>query len=101
MRAHLPALALGTLAATICFCSASAMQAPTPVTAASPYSYADIADLATIAPIAIHGRISTAAALKPEQAPGLKPGQARLYVEADVISLIRGSGPLAARVAIP
>ena len=75
------------------------MQASTPVTAASPYSYADIADLATIAPIAIHGRISTATALKPEQAPGLKPGQARLYVEADVISLIRGSGPLAARVA--
>lgn len=98
MRARLPALALGILAASSCFYSASAMQAPTPVATPSPYSYADIADLATIAPIAIHGRIYKTAVLKPEQAPGLKAGRARLYVEADVISLIRGSGPLAARV---
>ena len=80
MRARLPALALGILAASGCFYSASAMQAPTPVTAPSPYSYADIADLATIAPIAIHGRIHKTAVLKPEQAPGLKAGRARLYV---------------------
>ena len=98
MRAHLPALALGTFAATICFCSASAMQASTPVTAASPYSYADIADLATAAPIALHARIHSAVALKAAQAPGVGAGQSRFYVEADVVSLIRGSGPLAARI---
>ncbi|KTE18274.1 hypothetical protein ATE67_19280 [Sphingopyxis sp. H050] len=74
------------------------MQAPTPVATPSPYSYADIADLATIAPMAIHARIYKTAALKPEQAPGLKAGQARLYVEADVVGLIRGQGPLAARI---
>lgn len=98
MRALLPALAVGLVTLSYGFPSVSAMQAPTPVTAASPYSYADIADLATIAPMAIHGRIYKAVALKPEQAPGLKAGQARLYVEADVVGLIRGSGPLAARV---
>ncbi|HWW56224.1 MAG TPA: hypothetical protein VN047_04955 [Sphingopyxis sp.] len=74
------------------------MQAPAPTAAASPYSYADIADLATIAPIVLHARIYKAAVLKPAQAPGLAAGHSRFYVEADVVSLIRGSGPLAARI---
>lgn len=76
----------------------SAMQ-PAPAAApASPYSYADLADLATAAPMTVHARIYKATALKPERAPGLAAGRARLYVEADVVGLIRGSGPLAARV---
>ncbi|HEV7314651.1 hypothetical protein [Sphingopyxis sp.] len=74
------------------------MQAPAPAAAASPYSYADIADLASAAPIALHARIYSAAALKPAQAPGVAAGHARFYIEADVVSLIRGSGPLAARI---
>ena len=74
------------------------MQAPAPAAVASPYSYADIADLATAAPIALHARIYKAAALKPAQAPGVATGYARFYIEADVVSLIRGSGPLAARI---
>ena len=74
------------------------MQSTPPATAANPYSYADIADLATVAPIALHARIYKATALKPERAPGLAAGQARFYIEADVVSLIRGSGPLAARI---
>lgn len=98
MRAILPALAAGLVTLSGSFSSVSAMQAPTPVTMASPYSYADIADLATIAPMVVHGRIYKAVALKPEQAPGLKAGQARLYIEADVVGLIRGTGPLAARI---
>ena len=67
--------------------------------AASPYSYADLADLATAAPIVLHARIHKTTRLKPESAPGLAAGQARLYVEVDVISLIRGSVPLASRIA--
>lgn len=76
----------------------SAMQPPATAVAASPYSYADIADLATAAPMAIHARIASAAALKPERAPGVAAGHSRFYVEADVVGLIRGSGPLAARI---
>lgn len=98
MRALIPATALALAGLSIGISSVSAMQAPTPVATPSPYSYADIADLATIAPMAIHARIYKTAALKPEQAPGLKAGQARLYVEADVVGLIRGQGPLAARI---
>lgn len=75
------------------------MQAPPTAAAASPYSYADIADLATAAPIALHARIYKATALKPEQSPGVAAGFARFYVEADVVSLIRGAGPLASRIA--
>jgi hypothetical protein len=78
--------------------SVFAMQPATPAVPASPYSYADLADLATTAPMTVHARIYKATALKAEQAPGLGAGRARLYVEADVVGLIRGSGPLAARI---
>jgi len=80
--------------------SVFAMEQPAPAAApaASPYSYADLADLAVAAPMAIHARIRKAAALKPEQAPGLAAGHVRFFIEADVVSLIRGSGPLAARI---
>ena len=69
-----------------------------PVTV-SPFSYADVADLATIAPLVVDARVRSASALPPERAPGISPDKVRIYVEADVIALIRGTGPLAARVA--
>jgi hypothetical protein len=98
MRLLLPAAlaSLTTLGAGITGVSAQ----PTPVAAApaSPYSYADIADLATAAPMAIQARIASASALKPDRAPGVAAGHSRFYVEADVVSLIRGAGPLAARI---
>lgn len=98
MRLPHPAAIAGILTLTLGIPSVSAMQAPAPAAAASPYSYADIADLASAAPIALHARIYSAAALKPAQAPGVAAGHARFYIEADVVSLIRGSGPLAARI---
>lgn len=99
MRLPHPAAIAGILALAIGIPDVSAMQTPITTPAASPYSYADIADLATAAPIALHARIYKAAMLKPAQAPGVAAGHARFYVEADVVSLIRGSGPLAARIA--
>ncbi|WP_432768474.1 MAG: hypothetical protein HEQ22_14015 [Sphingopyxis sp.] len=98
MRALLPALVAGLAIINPAIPVTSAAQAPAEAAAASPYSYADIADLATAAPMAIHARIRSVAALKPERAPGLAAGHVRLYVEADVVSLIRGRGPLAARI---
>lgn len=96
------ALALATVAGialfTNCFSDAYA-ESPTPAAVAeSPWSYADLADLATVAPMVIEARLYSTALLKPERAPGLAAGFARFYVEADVVSLIRGSGPLAARI---
>lgn len=98
MRAPRPTAIAGILTLTLGIPSAFAIQAPVAAPAASPYSYADIADLATAAPIALHARIYNAAALKADRAPGVAAGHARFYVEADVISLIRGAGPLAARI---
>lgn len=98
MRALLPAAALGISLANICFSSVYATETATQAVAPSPYSYADIADLATIAPMTIHARVTDSALLKTEQAPGLKAGHARFYVEAQVVALIRGAGPLAARI---
>ncbi|RYD44574.1 MAG: hypothetical protein EOP63_05005 [Sphingomonadales bacterium] len=98
MRLPHPAALAGILALALGIPSVSAMQTPTAAAAASPYSYADIADLATAAPIALHARIYRATALKPAQATGVAPGFARFYVESDVVSLIRGAGPLAARI---
>jgi len=99
MRAFLPAALAGLVTLSYGIPQVSAMQAPPPAAAAaSPFSYADIADLATSAPMVLHASIHTAAPLKPEQAPGLAAGRARFYVEANVISLIRGAGPLAARI---
>ena len=98
MRVYFPAAIAGLLAISPGIASVSAMQTVAPAAAASPYSYADIADLATAAPIALHAQIYKAAALKPDQSPGVAAGSARFYVEADVVSLIRGAGPLAARI---
>jgi hypothetical protein len=73
----------------------------TPATAApvpSPYSYADVADVATIAPAVIAATIRKTIILPPERAPGVRAGHIRLFVEADVESMIRGSGALARRI---
>jgi len=98
MRLPRPAAIAGILTLSLGIPSVSAMQAPTTPAATSPYSYADVADLATAAPIALHARIYKATALKADRAPGVAAGHARFYVEADVVSLIRGSAPLAARI---
>ena len=93
-----PAAIAGILTLSLGIPSVSAMQTPAVASAASAYSYADIADLATAAPIALHARIARATALKPERSPGVAAGHARFYVEADVVNLIRGAGPLASRI---
>lgn len=98
MRALVPASLALTSIITIGNSSVLAMQPATSTTVASPYSYADLADLATAAPMTIHARIHSATALKPDRAPGVATGFTRFYVEADVVGLIRGSGPLAARI---
>ena len=62
-------------------------------------TYADLADLALAAPVAAQVRVTDAVAVKPERAPGLKPGLARFFVEADLVSLIRAPQSLPTRLA--
>jgi hypothetical protein len=61
-------------------------------------TYADLADLALAAPVAAQVRVAEAVAVKAERAPGLKPGMARFYVEAGLVSLIRSPQSLPARL---
>ena len=74
-----------------------------PAVATPAFAYADLADLGLAAPVAAHVRIAEAIALKDARAAGVAPGLARFYVEADIVSLIRGAqgiagaGPLSRR----
>jgi hypothetical protein len=61
-------------------------------------SYADLADLSLAAPVAAHVRLRRAIALKPAEAGNVPAGKSRFYVEADVLSLIKGADGLPARV---
>ncbi len=62
-------------------------------------TYADLADLGLAAPVAAHVRIAKSVVVKGAQAAGVRSGHARFYVEADLVSLIRGAQGLPARVA--
>lgn len=61
-------------------------------------SYAVTAGQVLGAPLIVDARIRSAARVKDAEAPGLTPGRARFYIEADVLALIRGTGALPARV---
>lgn len=73
--------------------AAAESQTPAPA-----FTYADLADLTLAAPIAAHVRVAKSTVVKDERAPGLKPGMARLYVEADLVSLIRSTDSLPGRM---
>jgi hypothetical protein len=61
-------------------------------------SYADLADLGLPSPIAAHVRVTRAVRLKGEQALAVPPGKSRFYVEADLVSLLKGPGGLPPRI---
>lgn len=71
----------------------AAQVATPPVSPAGP-SFAALATLADGAPLAVRAKIKDQAAVPAERAPGLKPGHARLYVEAQTVTLIAGSTAL-------
>lgn len=76
--------------------AAQAAQAPAATAGTAPY--ADIADLVLAAPVIADATVRSTTRLKGADAAGVAPGQARLYVEADLSSLIRGRGGLPPRV---
>jgi len=68
-----------------------AAQAPPAVApvAAGP-TYADLADLADRAPLVARVEVRDVVRLKPEQAPGLRPGLARIFVKAKTRAVLVG-----------
>jgi hypothetical protein len=76
-------------------------QVPAPaaiVTSDSP-TYADLANLSDIAELVIRAQIRRQTTLKPDRAPGLAPGFARLYIQADTVALIAGRGTVGGTLA--
>lgn len=63
---------------------------PTDVAAPTLF-YADYADLVVAAPVIVDATVRSQLRLKPVDAPDLPPNIVRLYVEADVTALIRGT----------
>ena len=67
---------------------------PEPVSAAERATYADLTTLAERSDLVIRAEIRRQITVKPERAPGLAPGFARLYIEARTLSLIAGSSAI-------
>jgi len=72
---------------------------PPPDSAPATPPYAEYADLVLAAPVIVDATIRGTTRLKGPDAVGVAPGQARLYVEADLTALIRGDSPLPPRIA--
>jgi hypothetical protein len=84
-----------SLVAAIGFATGSAAalaQAPAAVAPAAPEgpTYADLATLSDAADLVIRVQIRRQTVLKPDRAPGLATGFARLYIEAQTVALIAG-----------
>ena len=75
-----------------------APSAPVAIAPAGP-TYADLASLAEASDLVIRAKIRKQTVLKPERAPGLAAGFARLYIQADTVALIAGRSAVGAGLA--
>lgn len=64
-----------------------------PETAPAP-TYADLVALAEASPLVVRAQVRKQAPVEPERAPGLRPGMARLYIEARTQAMLSGRGAL-------
>lgn len=72
-------------------CATAGVAQPVVAEATAPeISYADLADLTEAAAIIARAEIREQATVDAERAPGLAPGHARLYIEADTQALLKG-----------
>lgn len=85
------------IAALAAFAAAVPAESQAPAVPAG-LTYADLADLSLTAPVVAHVRLRSAVRLDARRAPDVAPGYTRFYVESELVSLIRGSQGLPARV---
>ena len=71
--------------------TAAAFLPSSPDDLAARATYADFVTLAESSDVVARVRIRRQSTLEPERAPGLEPGFARLYIEADTLALIAGT----------
>lgn len=86
--------ALAVLASIPAVCAQAQGPQAAAVAAPAPATFADFADFAERASIVALIEVSDQALVKPERAPGLGPGHARLYVTASTVALLAARSPL-------
>lgn len=92
MRSSVLVLTLSIFAATPLAAQDRAVALPA---AAGPQmTYADVVSLADGAPLVVRAKVKNQIEVEAARAPGLKPGYARLFVEAQTTALIAGRAPL-------
>lgn len=79
-----------TFGAALALTAAGSAESAAPPPFEPPVTYADLMDLADHAPIVVRAQVRKVAVVEPARAPGLRPGQARLYVEAQTQALLAG-----------
>ena len=89
---------IAALAVTAVFSAACAhaqdREAAAPVAVQPVATYADFARLAELASIVALVEVRDQAVVRPERAPGLAPGHARLYVTAQTVALLASRSPI-------
>lgn len=90
----LTAFALGLAPAAGAPATAQPVRGAQPAPAAPEPTYADLAALSDAAPLAVRARVRSQAPVPAARAPGLAPGHARLYVEAQTLALLAGTSAL-------
>lgn len=79
--------------------AAAAQSGPAAGPPPAPESYADVADHAVESAVIIDARIRRIREIEPERAAGVPAHLIRLYIEADVQTVIYGRNPVASRIA--
>lgn len=69
-----------------------------PLSSGPDLTYADLADLTLTAPMVAHVKVTRAVRLKGSDAANVPPGKSRFFVEADMVSLIKGPSGVPAKV---
>lgn len=72
------------------FCAAALVAAAPPPPSGPEPSYADLVDLSDSAPLVLRAQIRSQTTVEPERARGVRPGWARLYIQAQVEALLFG-----------
>lgn len=99
--ANLPILALlaAIAGAAPAFPAAAQQGQAQTIAAPAPPSYTDLVDLTQASELVLRVVIKNQRNVPLDRAPGLAPGQARLYLQAETQALLAGAGPAAARYA--
>lgn len=87
-------LAVTGLAATAVSGHAQAIDPASPAATTIGLTYADLADLSDAAQVVIRARIRKQVTVEPDRAAGVTPGFARIFVEAETLSLLAGRVPV-------